>query len=109
MLFFLSDIIHNIYDVIFSVIYRPPSNPVSIPIKIKIFGSIIFIMHLTTILTHDKTVLDQSHRTATKISLGLTGVLGLLITKDTITLTLLDQYLVNFFITHNIINLYGLK
>ena len=44
-------------------------------------------MHLATILTHDETVFDQSHRTATKISLELTGVQNLFITKDTINMT----------------------
>ena len=60
---------------------------VSIPIKIKIFWSVDF----TTILTHDKIVLDQSHRTAAEIPLGPTRVLNLFITKNTINLTLLDQ------------------
>ena len=76
---------------IFSVIYRLLSNHVSIPIKIKIFWSVIFTMHLAAIFTHDKTVFDQSHTTATKISPGLTRVLNLFITKDTINITLLDQ------------------
>ena len=49
-------------------------------------------MHLTTILTHDKTVFDQSHRIATKIPLGLTEVLDLFITKDAVNyIILLDQ------------------
>ena len=48
-------------------------------------------MYLATILTHDKTVFDQSHRIATKISLGLTRVLDLFITKDAINMTFLDQ------------------
>ena len=80
----LSDMIHNIYDVIFSVIYRLVSNLVSIPKKIKIFWSIIFIVYLATIRAHDKTIFDQSHRIVVKLPLGLTWVLNLLITKDTI-------------------------
>ena len=57
-------------------------------------------MYLATILTHKKFILDQSHRIAAKISPGLTGILNLFITKDTIDLTLLDQLFVNFVITH---------
>ena len=45
----LSDIIHNIYDVIFSVICRLLSNLVFIFIKVKVFGSKIFTVHLATI------------------------------------------------------------
>ena len=57
-------------------------------------------MYLVTVFTHKKVILDESHRIAAKISLRLTGVLNLFITKDAINLTLLDQLLVNFFITH---------
>ena len=76
---------------IFSVIYGLLSNPVSIPIKVIIFGSVIFAVNLAAILTHKKTVLDQSHRIATKIPLGFTGVLDLFITKDATNMTFLDQ------------------
>ena len=87
----LCDIIHDIYDVIFSVIFRLSFCSVSKFIKVNIFGRKILIMYLTAILTHDKIILDQSHKIAAKIPPRLTRILDLFITKDAAGLTLLDQ------------------
>ena len=69
---------------IFSVIYGLLSYLMSIFIKIHIFGSKIFIMHLATINTHEVSVPDQFHRIAADITLWLTWVLNLLGTKAAI-------------------------
>ena len=82
--YFLINIIHDIYDMIFSVIYGLLSYLMSIFIKIHIFGSKIFIMHLATINTHEVSVPDQFHRIAADITLWLTWVLNLLGTKGAI-------------------------
>jgi len=61
-------------------------------IKVNIFGSKIFIMHLATVLTHDITVFNQSHRIAAKIPLRPTWVLDPFGTKDAVDyIIFLDQ------------------
>ena len=87
-------------DIFFFLINILSFYPVSILIKVNIFGRKILIVDLTAILTHDEIFLDQSHRIAAKILPGLTAILNLFITKYTINITLLDKNLVNFFITH---------
>ena len=73
----------------------------SIFIKVNLFESKIFIMHLATVLTHEITVFNQSHRIAAKIPLRPTWILYRLGTKDANnSILFLDQFLVNFFSTH---------
>ena len=69
--------------------------------SIFIFGSKIFIMYLATVLTHEITVLNKSHRIASKIPLRPTWILYRLGTKDADnSILFLDQFVVNFFSTH---------
>ena len=73
----------------------------SIFIKVNLFESKIFIMHLATVLTHEITVFDQSPRIAAKIPLRPTWILYRLGTTDANnSILFLDQFLVNFFSTH---------
>ena len=68
------------------------SYPMSTFIKVNVFGSKIFIMYLATVLTHDMTVFNQSHRFAAKIPLRPTWVLDLFGTKDAVDyIIFLDQ------------------
>ena len=88
------------FIIIFYVIYRLLSYPMSIFIKVNLFGSKIFIMYLAVVVTHEITVFNQSHRIAAKIPLRPTWIVYRLGTKDANnSILFLEQFLVNFFST----------
>ena len=89
----LSNIIHDIHN-IFSVVYRPLSYPMAIFIKINVFRSKIFIVYLATVLSHEITIFNQSHRIA-KSQKYLLGVPGSCIClEQKIQLTILSSSII---------------